>query len=382
MNTEYISEYLNINPSKMNEWILYKTATEKYNDMNIASQNLNENEYEYNENEYEYNENEYEEYEEYKKGKNEIYVHNINMGNYNDEIYGSINIKRALKDTQDVYNMPLQIEYGLFKDPLKTMNIMYLIENDMLVSNINNAIKLENTWYGDDIQNHLLHICYHHVENIDKQEFICHPDNFTNHNHNNQITNNSYLYYTQTNSLVISIPKHTEVQHTYVNPLILKTIFLPTYHIPLQYINQHLHTYNTSKIWHNTYLYGNFDQIIEFKNSQYQQLDYQYPGILFAKFDKTHQLVVRIDNGADVSIMPYKIHKHSKFLHHLPLEDHMSTINTGNGSIKTYKFIHIQLEIQNIGIQLRLLVCNSAAYTDILLGHDAMLALGMWQDYP
>ena len=60
MDTEYISEYLNINPSKMNEWILYKTATEKYNDISIASQSLNENEYEYNENEYEYNENEYE----------------------------------------------------------------------------------------------------------------------------------------------------------------------------------------------------------------------------------------------------------------------------------------------------------------------------------
>ena len=78
------------------------------------------------------------------------------MGNYNDEIYGSINIKRALKDTQDVYDVPLQIEYGLFEDPLKTMNIMYLIENDMLASNINNVIKLENTWYVNDIQNHPL----------------------------------------------------------------------------------------------------------------------------------------------------------------------------------------------------------------------------------
>ena len=39
------------------------------------------------------------------------------------------------------------------------------------------------------------------------------------------------------------------------------------------------------------------------------------------------------------------------------------------------------MEIQGIGIQLRVLVCDSTAYTDILLGHDAMLALGMWQDY-
>ena len=80
--------------------------------------------------------------------------------------------------------------------------------------------------------------------------------------------------------------------------------------------------------------------------------------------------------------MPYKVYKYSKFLHLLPSKDHISTINTDNGSIKTYKFIHIPLEIQNIGLQLRLLECNSAAYTDILLGHDAMLTLGMWQDYP
>ena len=50
--------------------------------------------------------------------------------------------------------------------------------------------------------------------------------------------------------------------------------------------------------------------------------------------------------------MPYRVYKHSKFLHHLPSKDHISMINTGSGSIKTYKFIHIPLEIQNIGIQL------------------------------
>ena len=80
--------------------------------------------------------------------------------------------------------------------------------------------------------------------------------------------------------------------------------------------------------------------------------------------------------------MPFKVYQRSKFFHHLPPEEYNSTINTGNGSIKRYKFIHIPLEIQNIRIQLRLLVCNSATYTDILLGHDTMLALGMWQDYP
>ena len=49
MNTEYISEYLDVHPSKINEWILYKTATEKneiyIQNMNIASQSLNDYEY-------------------------------------------------------------------------------------------------------------------------------------------------------------------------------------------------------------------------------------------------------------------------------------------------------------------------------------------------
>ena len=97
---------------------------------------------------------------------------------------------------------------------------------------------------------------------------------------------------------------------------------MPTYHISLQYVHQYSHVYNTNKIWHNTYLYGNPDKIIEFKRGLYQQVDYQYPGILYATFDKIHKLVIRIDN-------------------HLPSEEHLSTINTDNGSIKTYKFIHI-----------------------------------------
>ena len=88
-----------------------------------------------------------------------------------------------------MYNTPLQIEYRLFEDPLEIMNIMYL----MLVSNIDNVIKSENTWYADDIQNHLLHTCYQHGESNDKQGFTCHSDNFMVYNNNNQTTNNSYL---------------------------------------------------------------------------------------------------------------------------------------------------------------------------------------------
>ena len=79
--------------------------------------------------------------------------------------------------------------------------------------------------------------------------------------------------------------------------------------------------------------------------------------------------------------MPTKFYDKYTFLHHLPSGLHKDHIGTGNGSIKAHKFVFIPLEIQGIGIQLRVLVCNSAVYTDIFLGHDVMLALDMWQDY-
>ena len=87
-----------------------------------------------------------------------------------------------------------------------------------------------------------------------------------------------------------------------------------------------------------------------------------------------------IDNGAEISIMPTKFYDKYTFLHNLPSEPHKDHIGTGNSSIKTHRFFFISLEIQGIGVQLRVLECDSAAYTDILLGHDAMLTLGMWQD--
>ena len=51
-------------------------------------------------------------------------------------------------------------------------------------------IEKENTCYIDDIQNHLLHTCYQHVENDNKKGIIHHPDNYINFNKTNQGTNN------------------------------------------------------------------------------------------------------------------------------------------------------------------------------------------------
>ena len=64
----------------------------------------------------------------------------------------------------------------------------------MLASNINNVIKIENTCYIDDIQNHLLHTCYQHVENDNEQGLFVTPDNYINSNNTNQGTNNSSCF--------------------------------------------------------------------------------------------------------------------------------------------------------------------------------------------
>ena len=79
--------------------------------------------------------------------------------------------------------------------------------------------------------------------------------------------------------------------------------------------------------------------------------------------------------------MQTKAYDKYTFLHLLPSEPHKDHIGTSNSSIKTHKFVYIPLEIQGIGLHLRILFSDSSVYTDILPGHDAMLALGMWKDY-
>ena len=110
----------------------------------------------------------------------------------------------------------------------------------------------------NNIQNHLMHTCYQHVDNTGEQQgMISNPDNCMPFNNPGKVYNDLYMYYKETNSLLISIPNHTEALHTHINPLILNTTYLPTYYSLLQHIYQHIHAYNTNRIWYNTYLYGN-----------------------------------------------------------------------------------------------------------------------------
>ena len=89
---------------------------------------------------------------------------------------------------------------------------------------------------------------------------------------------------------------------------------------------------------------------MHYKGSVYEEIQYKFLGIVRAVFDKTHTLNVRIDNGADVPIIPTTFYDKYTFLHHLPSESHKDYIGTGNGSIKTHKLVFIPLEIQGIGI--------------------------------
>ena len=72
--------------------------------------------------------------------------------------------------------------------------------------------------------------------------------------------------------------------NTHINPLILNTIYLPTYHISLYTIYKSFYTHIILIKYGIIHTFMAIQtKIIEFKNNQYQQLDYQYPGILFAE---------------------------------------------------------------------------------------------------
>ena len=68
----------------------------------------------------------------------------------------------------------------------------------------------------------------------------------------------------------------------------------------------YIHKYKTNKNWFNACLYGKPDYSVMHKGLLYHEIQYKFPGIVTAVFDKTHTLTVRIDNGTDVSIMPTK----------------------------------------------------------------------------
>ena len=111
-------------------------------------------------------------------------------------------------------------------------------------------------------------------------------------------------------------------------------------------------------------------------------INYNNEGTMEAIYDEKYSIPVYIDNGSTINIMPTKFYNKAEFLHHLPKYDATGeTIRTGNGQITTHFWTDIQVQIQGIILQLKLLICDTQAYTGILLSKMALEQLEAWQDY-
>ena len=149
-------------PSKYNEWKVYRTT------MDIS----NENEYQYEiyinmgsiTNEYEYKANiNMGNYISSDKNKNINECSSNNAMNLTDNHYKMIyeantcGVERDSNNTLGIYDTPLEIEYGLFKNPLKSTLVMHLIENNFMTDLSQRLPSLINNFeYSVDIQLYLL----------------------------------------------------------------------------------------------------------------------------------------------------------------------------------------------------------------------------------
>ena len=112
--------------------------------------------------------------------------------------------------------------------------------------------------------------------------------------------------YTHAVTTLVEVLTYSEALHTHINPLVIDNMYIPTYDISIHSIYQNIHKYKTNKIWINTYLYGRPEYLVHYRGSVYPEIQYKFLGIVTAMFDKSLMLNMRIDNGADVSIMPTK----------------------------------------------------------------------------
>ena len=120
----------------------------------------------------------------------------------------------------------------------------------------------------------------------------------------------------------------------------------------------------------------------DIKGETYSMIDYDPDSSLEGMYDNTYKIPMYVDNGTTVNLMPTTYYEQATFLHHLPKYDATSdTICTGNGNIAAHFWTDIQVNIQGCLIQLKVLVCDKQARTDILLSRMALEQLQTWQDY-
>ena len=266
--------------------------------------------------------------------------------------------ERMLNNNNDIYHTPLGVEYGLFENPLESTILMYLIGNNFMIDLFEQDLDNDSLEHYDDIQ---LHLLGHQYEAEYTNYFMAHLENATQKPDSDYFPLNTE--HTHAVTTLVEVLTYTEALDTNINPLVIDNMYIPSYDISIHSIYQHIHKYKTNKIWfNNTYMEDQSTQCIT--EVQYIK-KYKFLGIVRAVFDKTHTLNMRIINGADVSIMPTKFYDNTLFYitYH---QNHIKIILVlVMLLLNTHKLVFIPLEIQGKGIQLRVLVCDSAAYTDI-----------------
>ena len=77
--------------------------------------------------------------------------------------------------------------------------------------------------------------------------------------------------------------------------------------------------------------------IADIKTQRYSVLTYMDDGMMTGTYDNTHDILIYVDNGSTLNIMPTHFYDKAYYLHHLPkAPTGAQRIHTGNGPVKTH----------------------------------------------
>ena len=116
----------------------------------------------------------------------------------------------------------------------------------------------------------------------------------------------------------------------------------------------------------------------DIKTQPYSIIQYTNDGLVMGLYHNTHKMLILVDNGSTLNIMPTYYYEKAYYLHHLPKEREAQTIHTGNGAVQTHSWIDIPVNILDCMLQLKLLVCDTQAKAWILLSKMALEQLQTW----
>ena len=323
-------------------------------------------------------------------------------------------------NSKDIYDtLSTELEYGMYEDPIESYNFLTEIANENgctakcyyheLFENDNTLececrlphteYKLSDKFdrnettlletYNTDTNESEFHTesaqqCNIHVHDLNETEpesgrASQHEDTHYFRQYTTNLPNYDHIYYHGLNNLVTGsnaneIQKDILENDEYVD--IMQSIDAETY------MYKHDVEYSQDTV-RSMYLTGTQSGTVYVNDIAYQKLKYGKYNEISGTIGNKYKVTILVDNGATYSILSTKAYKNMpqlKYIPKIPLAGDL-TINTGNGSIKCHFWIEIPVKIQEVELQLRLLVCDTQATADILLGKNTLQELSAWQDY-